>query len=555
VELAAFALALTAWCYPGAGGYRKLPELNLACSGLSVSVSRGEWQKLANGNRNLRIALGWIYDEFQNAPVLGSLLDPSRIQLPMGISWKDIAGTLEAVLAKERSDEEHEAGVVAHGLAKAASLLAGKYLWVITNVPYLARGKQSETLRGFCERNYKEAKNDLATVFLDRCLELCVEGGSSSIVLPQNWLFLTSYKEFRKKLLKNDTWRMIARLGPGAFETISGEVVKAILLTISRGKGRSGILPLGFNNKNLEGSATICGLDVSAPRPAAEKATQLITAEIKQVEQAKQLENPDARVALEKTEKIELLEKYANSYQGIKTGDDLQFKRFFWEISSSNRWKFTMGGILNTSIGYSYILDWTVSGKNFARLQGLSAFNQQGLCLTNVSRIIAYDYNGTPFSSEITTIIPKKDEYLPAIKAYAAHPLFEKDVRKLEQNLAISTAIVIKVPFDLDHWTKVAQGKYPNGLPKPYSNDPTQWIFHGHPCGSVIWNEEKKWTAHGPLRTDATVLQVAIARLLGYRWPAELDANMELADEQREWVKRCKVLLPFGHCLYPAGAR
>ena len=47
VELAAFALALTAWTYPGAGGYRSLPELNLACSGLSVGVAKERWTELA----------------------------------------------------------------------------------------------------------------------------------------------------------------------------------------------------------------------------------------------------------------------------------------------------------------------------------------------------------------------------------------------------------------------------------------------------------------------------------------------------------------------------
>ncbi|PKN31577.1 MAG: restriction endonuclease subunit M, partial [Deltaproteobacteria bacterium HGW-Deltaproteobacteria-20] len=76
-------------------------------------------------------------------------------------------------------------------------------------------------------------------------------------------------------------------------------------------------------------------------------------------------------------------------------------------------------------------------------------------------------------------------------------------------------------------------------------DDPTQWIFHGHPCGSVIWDEEEKRTVHGPLRIDANVLQIAVARLLGYRWPAELDEAMELAQEQREWVARCGALLPF----------
>jgi hypothetical protein len=38
------------------------------------------------------------------------------------------------------------------------------------------------------------------------------------------------------------------------------------------------------------------------------------------------------------------------------------------------------------------------------------------------------------------------------------------------------------------------------------------------------------------------VLQVAVARLLGYRWPAELDSDMELAAEQYAWVQRCQEL-------------
>lgn len=97
----------------------------------------------------------------------------------------------------------------------------------------------------------------------------------------------------------------------------------------------------------------------------------------------------------------------------------------------------------------------------------------------------------------------------------------------------------------MEKWRQVAAERYPHGLPKPYSDDSTQWIFHGHPCGSVVWDEDTKWTAHGLLRTDATVLQVTIARLLGYRWPAENDSDMELADEQRAWVDKAKALNPF----------
>ena len=155
--------------------------------------------------------------------------------------------------------------------------------------------------------------------------------------------------------------------------------------------------------------------------------------------------------------------------------------------------------------------------------------------------------SGDIYAATCTTLVPHNQadsRLLSALWAFCSSDAFTGGAKKIDKEifLKVTNATLLKVPFDLDHWTKVAEEKYPNGLPKPYSDDPTQWIFHGHPCGSVIWDEEKKWTAHGPLRTDDTVLQVAVARLLGYRWPAELDANMELADEQREWVKRCEAL-------------
>jgi hypothetical protein len=59
----------------------------------------------------------------------------------------------------------------------------------------------------------------------------------------------------------------------------------------------------------------------------------------------------------------------------------------------------------------------------------------------------------------------------------------------------------------LAHWQKVAAEKYPHGLPKPFSSDPTQWLFNGHPAG-----------ADQPLH-------VAVARLLGYQWPRQTGSS------------------------------
>ncbi len=550
VELAAFALALAAWKFPGAGGYRVLPELNVACSGLSVSVAKEEWKRIGLGKRNLTIALEWMYDTFQNAPLLGSLLNPTKTESAKLVKWEDLSPALEEALRQEQPDEEREAAVVAQGLARAAMLLAGKYHLVVTNVPYLTRGKQDEELKAFCEKHHPAAKNDLATVFLDRCLDFCVEGGTASIVLPQNWLFLTSYRKFREKLLKSDTWHLIARLGAAAFETISGEVVKAILITLSRGnlayeQGR-------FFKEEAEGNV-IRGLDVSEPRTAADKAAQLLDGEIKCVEQAKQLENPDAVVSLDELSRGALLGDVGFSQQGITTGDTNRYGRRYWELplipnKEWNLWQSTSKGhipyagresVLFYESGYGCL-----SEDSGATLRGSEHFGTHGILLS-LMRDIPVTISSGDISDDNTAVIRvKKESHLPLLWAYAQSDEFATNIRLINQKINIAPRVPERIPFDLDHWKKVAEEKYPNGLPKPYTDDPTQWLFHGHPCGSVVWDEEKKWTVHGPLRTDDTVLQVAVARLLGYRWPAELDGNMELADEQRAWVKRCEALIP-----------
>jgi hypothetical protein len=113
---------------------------------------------------------------------------------------------------------------------------------------------------------------------------------------------------------------------------------------------------------------------------------------------------------------------------------------------------------------------------------------------------------------------------LPAIWAFCSDPKFNQEVRKLNAKPSITDDSFLSVPFDLEYWEGVAQKKYPNGLPKPYSDNPTQWLFHGHPA-----------PAEEPL-------QVAVARLLGYQWPAELDKEMELSEQAREWITKCQSL-------------
>ena len=116
---------------------------------------------------------------------------------------------------------------------------------------------------------------------------------------------------------------------------------------------------------------------------------------------------------------------------------------------------------------------------------------------------------------------------MPAIWAFCSVAEFRRASSRARPEAERHQCNLVKVPFDLAHWQKVAAEKYPDGLPEPESDDPTQWLFHGRPEESTA------------------PLQVAVARLLGYRWPAELDDKMRLSKRARALVKRCEELAKF----------
>ena len=533
-QIAAFNLALTAWKF--CGHYKALPEMNLACSGIAPKGKFEDWLKLVSREtdpakkQRLENGLEAMYRLFQQAPELGSLIDPSMIKPDaFTANFEELEPYLDSALDQEQDKDQVERGVLAAGIALAGKLLSKKYTLQITNVPYLARGKQDTVLAKYGETHYAEAKGDLATVFLDRMLKTAAVGGTACSVIPQNWLFLTTYKKFRERLLKNETWNIVARLGPGAFSQISGEVVKAILVALTHQK------PIEHHY--------FSGLDVSDAPNAAEKDATLRTVELRQMKQVEQLGNPDARVVLEAQIETNLLKKYANDSSGCLTGDGLRFYCFFWERPKSDDWEYLQSTSINTAYydGCSQMILWQKGeGELFKLAESLKHLNHAvqnwrrgqefwgyaGIAINSMGNLSATFYSKGKFDNNTAVLIPHDVSHLPAIWCFCSSPLFNEEVRKIDQKLNVTNATLVKVPFDLDHWQKVAAEKYPNGLPQPYSDDPTQWLFHGHPI-----------QAERPL-------QVAMARLLGYRWPAESDAEMELSPEARELIGAVQAFNP-----------
>ena len=555
VEIAAFAVALEAWRYPNAGGYRPLPRLNIACDGIAPTDKRDEWLRLARRaarkqtgeegklvvdvndetlfEANLVRSMGALWDCFQQAPILGSLISPDLFgnDLWQQTDYNTLADVLAEHLDKETA-EERETSIAAQGIIQAMQLLGRKYTLVATNVPYLGKSKMDGKLYAFCSSKYPYSKDDLATVFLERCLKIVETDGFVSAVLPQNWMFIKSYSKFRTQILTLKQILFMAQLNEGAFESPSAAGGFAILIGVS-------------NTGNMKGM--FYGLDCTKENTPDYKREILREGHPIFVSQYNCSISPDARISLVLSNTDKFLSDYCKAFQGIKTGDDNRIKQLFWEgIFPNEKWKLSEGSLsVSSRLGYSYRIFWNKAGECMARLQGITAFDRNGVSITTVRNLVPFYHMRNTFTSELSAVIPYELQDLTPIFEYLRSKEYSAAVRAIDQKIAVTNATLVKVPFDLERWQKVAAEKYPNGLPAPFTDDPTQWIFHGHPCGSVVWDEEMKKLKVGEDRVEANVLHVAVARLLGYRWPSELDEKMELAGEMREVMKRNEALEKF----------
>ena len=128
---------------------------------------------------------------------------------------------------------------------------------------------------------------------------------------------------------------------------------------------------------------------------------------------------------------------------------------------------------------------------------------KDGICISQMRTLRVSRFLGALFDNNCSALVPHDPADLPAIWAFCSSPEYNKAVRNIDPKVNVTNATLVKVPFDLDHWRQVAADRHPNGLPKPHSDDPTQWLFDGQPAQATA------------------PLQVAVARLLGYQWPRQ----------------------------------
>ncbi|MBV9860246.1 MAG: SAM-dependent DNA methyltransferase [Alphaproteobacteria bacterium] len=520
VQIAAFNVALAAWRL--AGGPVTLPLPQIAWVGAPPPLPKAEFVALANGDAELQRGLAALHDLFRQAPLLGSLIELGGGDLvdPTRIARLDqsIAALVEKMRGAE--PERAEGALAARGMADAAAILARRFIVQATNPPFLGRGQQVDALAIYLDQRFPLARADLATGFLSRMLKLSVSSGTVASVSPQNWLHIGTYRELRQELLSALTFDIYASLGMKAFAYAGTWDFNIALIALSTAPPNS--------------TTALLGLDAAAAKDAAAKSQAAREAPVTQPVQFQQFRNPEARIVLEPPGGGPLLSSLAGSFVGLQNGDTPHWVQKFWEHPELGpRWALFQ---LTTSetrpfAGRHSALLWDngigeLSRDDQARIQGRDAWGQRGVMVRGIGDLPCSLYDGDLYDQSSAAIIPANPDHLPGIWSFCSSPDFEESVRRIDRKLNVTNATLVKIPFDLAHWQKVAAERYPNGLPEPYSDDPTQWLFHGHPrCAEA-----------------GTELHVALARLAGYRWPAESDSEMRLSAAARARIAEAAAL-------------
>jgi len=112
--------------------------------------------------------------------------------------------------------------------------LTNRYATIVMNPPYMGSGRMNTVLKNYVNRNHTEAKADMFSVFMDVSIDLLQQNGKYGMINTQSWMFLSSFENFRLRVLKEQQIDSMLHLGAHTFDELSGEVVQNTAFIITK---------------------------------------------------------------------------------------------------------------------------------------------------------------------------------------------------------------------------------------------------------------------------------------------------------------------------------
>ena len=208
-------------------------KLNTLIIEESNSLSERVKNRIKANNLN---NLNKIIQEFEDAKEYGSILklefiNKEILEKEFNILKENFNNNEQETLIfneDEMNIDINEELELIESLIKQHITLTNQCEIVVTNPPYMGGKGFSPKLKVYTEKNYKDSKNDLFAVFIERCNEFTKKNCYTSMITMQSWMFLSSFETLRKNIIEKTEIKSLNHLGTRAFSEIGGEVVSTV---------------------------------------------------------------------------------------------------------------------------------------------------------------------------------------------------------------------------------------------------------------------------------------------------------------------------------------
>jgi len=277
-------------------------------------------------NEELRSDLEYLVNVFTDAKEYGSILEVEKVKF-------------EAL--KQRLKEIEDDNNLMFGdyikillekvpmLVKQAEIMSRMYEVCITNPPYMGRKGMESKLKRHVEKVFVDSKSDLFSVFIDKYTRKGIIKYYSAFITMQSWMFLSSYKAMRYKLLTNNNINSMLQIGYNSFPGMNSQIAHAATFIIYNEniKNYNGVY-FNLNNESITADKEKVFIN------------KLIKKDFYTRRQSDYLEIPGQNIAYWISENMknvfELaspLGQLAEPKQGMATADNNRFLRVWFEVN------------------------------------------------------------------------------------------------------------------------------------------------------------------------------------------------------------------------------
>mgnify|MGYP000270172302 CR=1 FL=1 len=335
-----------------------------------------------------------VWNTYAKADVYGSLIQPPQELVELMASSpesEDGIDTLFDPLLREHAED----------VFTQTRYLVRKYAAVVANPPYMGAKNMSAELKQFVQDHYEDGKADFFAAFIYRLFELVPKHGQLGFMTPYVWMFISSYEQMRQRIIRQEHISSLIQLEYSGFE---GATVPICTFTLEKGHSdrKSAFVRLSdFVGAKQQGPRALEIIDAHNNEQSDHSDMRKYFFEVNQHEFAQIPGSPIVYWLGEQLRKT-LINPASDTIlfsDGlIKTGDNLQYLRLWWELISTDvnnksRYRFcAKGGKERNYYGnLNNVVKWDEETRDYyrsdkvARISPKYLWDKEGITWTKIS--------------------------------------------------------------------------------------------------------------------------------------------------------------------------